>query len=151
MSDIVWAINPRRDHLGDLAHRMRRFASDVLVGVGADLELRTPVERADALLGADVRREVFLIFKESINNAARHSGCKHVEVHLKLEGSRLLLSVQDDGRGFASQAEGQGHGLASMRERARRLGGHLETASEAGQGTIVRLAVPLSHHGRVKW
>jgi len=151
MSDIVWAINPRRDHLGDLAHRMRRFASDVLVGVGADLELRTPVERADALLGADVRREVFLIFKESINNAARHSGCKHVEVHLKLEGSHLLLSVQDDGRGFASQAEGQGHGLASMRERARRLGGHLETTSEAGQGTIIRLAVPLGHHERVKW
>jgi ligand-binding sensor domain-containing protein/two-component sensor histidine kinase len=150
MSDIVWAINPRRDHLGDLAHRMRRFASDVLTGAGAEMEFWTPVERADALLGAEVRREVFLIFKESINNAARHSGCKHVEVQLNLEGSHLLLSVQDDGRGFASQADGQGHGLASMRERARRLGGQLEISSEAGQGTHVKLEVPLSRAARVK-
>jgi signal transduction histidine kinase/ligand-binding sensor domain-containing protein len=150
MSDIVWAINPKRDHLGDLAHRMRRFASDVLTGVGAEMEFRTPVERADALLGADVRREVFLIFKESINNAARHSGCKHVEVHLNLEGSRLLLSVRDDGEGFAALPNGQGHGLASMRERARRLGGHLETTSEPGKGTLVKLTAPLSHPARVK-
>jgi two-component sensor histidine kinase len=151
MSDIVWAINPRRDHLGDLAQRMRRFASDVLTGAGAEMEFRTPVERADAFLGADVRREVFLIFKESINNATRHSGCKRVEVHLNVEGSHLLLSVRDDGRGFASQPNGHGHGLASMRERARRLGGRLETTSEPGQGTLVTLTVPFSHPARVKW
>jgi signal transduction histidine kinase len=150
MSDIVWAINPRRDHLGDLAHRMRRFASGVLSGAGAEMEFQTPAERADAFLGADVRREVFLIFKESINNAVRHLDCKHVEVHLHLEGSHLLLSVRDDGRGFAGPSDGEGHGLASMTERARRLGGLVKTTSEPGEGTIVTLTVPLSRPVRVK-
>jgi ligand-binding sensor domain-containing protein/signal transduction histidine kinase len=144
MSDIVWAINPKRDHLGDLAQRMRRFASDVLSTNGVELKFQAPGERADAVLQADLRREVFLVFKESINNVARHSHCKRVNVLLSLQERQLVMRVCDDGRGFERQSgDGQGHGLASMRERARRLRGTFRADSEPGGGTVLTLTVPL--------
>lgn len=145
MSDIVWAINPQRDNLGDLAYRMQRFASDVLAGMAVDFPL--PEQWSDTHLQADVRREVFLVFKEGINNIARHSGCQHVQIRLDLEHDYLVLELADDGEGFQPDANGQGHGLASMRERARRLGADLEIRSVRGKGTLVRLRVPL-HAGK---
>lgn len=145
MSDIVWAINPQRDHLGDLAYRMQRFASDVLARVAVDFPL--PERWSETRLQADVRREVFLVFKEGVNNIARHSGCQHVQIRLDLEHDRLILELADDGEGFQQDANGQGHGLASMRERARRLGADLEIKSAQGAGTLVKLRVPL-HAGK---
>jgi ligand-binding sensor domain-containing protein/signal transduction histidine kinase len=147
MSDIVWAVNPKRDHVGDLAQRMRRFASDVCTAANIEVVFHVPPQRADASLHSDVRREVFLVFKESINNIARHCRGGHVDVVLEVRGSQLVMRVGDDGQGFRIEqsSEGHGQGLASMAERARRLGGHLEIASEPGRGTTVTLTVPLRH------
>jgi signal transduction histidine kinase len=144
MNDIVWAINPRRDHLSDLAQRMRRFASDMLTATNVEITFQVSSERADVSLYADVRREVFLIFKESVNNVARHSGCDHVSVVLSFQGLKLLMKICDDGQGFRADqvCNGLGHDLASMGERARRLGGQLDIVSEVGRGTCVTLTVP---------
>jgi len=146
MSDIVWATNPKRDHLRDLAQRMRRFAGDVLAAANVEMAFHVPAQWADASLQPEMRREVFLIFKESINNVARHSRCAHAEVFLDLQGPQLRMKVCDDGQGFrlGQSGDGQGHGLASMEQRARRLGGHLEITSEPGRGTTVTLAIPLA-------
>src|SRR5262249_51318768 len=75
MNDIVWAINPRRDHLSDLIQHMRRFASDVLTAAEVEFTFLAPSPQHDIKLGADMRREIFLILKESVNNAVRHSCC----------------------------------------------------------------------------
>src|SRR5262249_33310650 len=82
MSDIVWAINPHRDNLSELTHRMRRFASDTFTARNIEFNLRLPGEEEDRRLEGNLRREVFLIFKESVNNAVRHSGCNHAEIEL---------------------------------------------------------------------
>ena len=74
MGDIVRAINPKRDHLIDLVQRMRRLASEVFAGRQMEFEFRAPESEGDLRLGANVRRDVFLIFKEAVTNAARHSG-----------------------------------------------------------------------------
>jgi len=148
MSDVVWAINPRRDHLSDLAYRMRRFASDVFSARDIELGFSAPSQLTHASLGAVVRREVFLVFKESVNNIARHSKCQRVEITLEMEGSRLLLKVSDDGTGFDLTGAGDGgqasgHGLTSMEHRARSLGGSLRVVSQPGGGTCILLEVPL--------
>ena len=65
-------------------------------------------------LSVDTRRDVYLIFKEAINNAARHSGCSRVHVSFHSDGTGLVLSVVDDGAGFDTESEDQGNGLASM-------------------------------------
>jgi ligand-binding sensor domain-containing protein/two-component sensor histidine kinase len=146
MSDIVWAINPQRDHLVDLSRRMRRFASDTLSAGGIDLSFTAPDQNADLRLGADLRREIYLIFKEIINNAGRHSGCGQVDAVLRREGSYIVLKVADDGKGFDPDEIGEGNGLISMRERAQRLGGEISFESNNGHGACVTLKAPYHHN-----
>ena len=143
MGDIVWAINPRRDRLGDLVQRMRRFAGDTLGAKDIDVVLRAPAADARLRLGVDVRRQVYLVFKESVTNAVRHAGCSRVEIDLEISAGALSLNIADDGRGFQPAEGGDGHGLASMRHRADELGGRLDVESTPGSGTVVRLSIPL--------
>jgi signal transduction histidine kinase/ligand-binding sensor domain-containing protein len=142
MGDIVWAINPKRDHLIDLVQRMRRLASEVFVGRKIEFEFRAPESEDGLTLGADVRRDVFLIFKEAVNNAARHSNCSRVDIELLVERSSILLIVRDDGRGFDIEVSTEGNGLVSMKKRAASLGGELELRSTQGKGSEITLRVP---------
>jgi ligand-binding sensor domain-containing protein/signal transduction histidine kinase len=141
MSDIVWAVNPGRDSLQELSHRMRRFASDVLSASDIRLVFSSPEGRY-LVVDAHVRREVLLIFKEGINNVARHSGCREAEVAIAEEGGLLTVRIDDDGRGFDREGD-RGLGLSSMRRRAEGLGGELDVSSSPGRGTRLILRVPL--------
>jgi streptogramin lyase len=147
MSDIVWAVNPKRDNLLDLSHRMRRFASDTLSARNIDFHFETPNPDRNVAMNAEVRRESFLIFKEGINNIARHSGSKSVAATLKVERGMFILELRDDGRGFDQVAGDRGHGLESMRRRAEKLGGQLEVISKRDEGTTIRLKAPIGRHG----
>jgi ligand-binding sensor domain-containing protein/two-component sensor histidine kinase len=143
MSDIVWAISPRSDRCGDLAHRMRRFTTDVFTAGNIDFGFETIGADREIRLGADTRRQVYLILKECVNNVARHSGCTHASVRLEFERGWLTLNVDDDGRGFAMPDATGGHGLISMRARAKALNGEIRIASEAGDGCRIFLRVPI--------
>jgi len=146
MSDIVWAINPQKDHLSDLKQRMRRFAADVLTSRNIDLDFRAPLAETDIVLGANIRREVFLIFKETVNNLVKHSGATRAEIDFSISGGNLVLRVSDNGNGFDTNSESEGHGLMSLRERTAALSGVLEVTSEQGRGTTVTLKAPLDRH-----
>lgn len=158
MSDIVWAINPERDHLRDLVQRMRRFAGDILNARDIDFRFLAPAAERDLKLGADLRREIYLIFKESINNLVKHSGGTEAEMEFKVERGWIIIRISDNGRGFdvkdASEKGyegGGGHGLNSLRRRAAALGGSYSIESSPGQGTSVTLSVPLSGHSTSSW
>jgi signal transduction histidine kinase/ligand-binding sensor domain-containing protein len=155
MSDIVWAINPRKDHLHDLTQRMRRFASDVLSAKDIDFEFIAPPHADNLALGANVRREVFLIFKEAVNNVVKHSQATVVAIGFDVAGDRLRLQIRDNGNGFVPPAPGTvssadlfsdqrgGNGLISMRRRAADLGGEYSLESSPGHGTTVILELPV--------
>ena len=142
MSDIVWAINPERDSVIDLLRRMRRHAEEVFASELIKLEFLAPPSGDHLKLGPVLRRDLFLIFKEAVNNAARHSHCTRVEIELSVDGAFLLLRVEDNGTGFDADYDKGGQGLISMRRRAKKMGGTLDIDSRAGQGTIVRLRAP---------
>lgn len=144
MSDIVWAIDPEQDRLGDLSRRMRRFASDLLASSGIQVEFHAPGEGQDPEIGADMRRQIFLIFKESLHNTARHSGCTAVEIDFKLEKGWLALTVHDNGKGFDTTQRSHGHGLSSIEKRAKELRGQVVVNSAPGRGTTIRVEAPLS-------
>ena len=148
MSDIVWAVNPQRDHLSDLTHRMRRFAEDLLDAKEIDFTIRSSIDDRDVPLGADLRREVYLIFKECINNVVKHSECTEAAVAFSISGPWLVVSITDNGKGFETPSNGNspgmgGHGLASMQRRAHALGGSLKIDSAVRRGTSVTLKVPI--------
>jgi signal transduction histidine kinase/ligand-binding sensor domain-containing protein len=143
MSDIVWAINPEKDHLRDLSQRMRRFASDVFAAGNIKAALHFPDAAQEIKLGANMRREIFLIFKESVNNMVRHADCTEADITFSCAPDALRLELRDNGQGFDTAQESDGHGLASMRERAQALNGALTIDSQPGGGTVVTLVVPL--------
>jgi two-component sensor histidine kinase len=143
MSDIVWAINPKRESLLDLTRRMRQHAEEVFTLRDIELRFDAPDATGDSRLAVDVRRDVLLVFKEAVNNSARHSRCSHVHIDLHIEGARLLLAVVDDGVGFDTSVEPEGQGLTSMHRRAQRLNGTLVITSGHGLGTRILLTIPV--------
>src|SRR6185369_16965759 len=147
MSDIVWAINPQKDFLSELTGKMRRFAADVFTARNIELKY-TAAPAEDLALGANLRREVFLIFKESVNNIVKHSGSTIVEIELSVENTgenpEIRLKLQDNGKGFETDGPASGHGLVNMKLRAEGLGGKIEIISEKAVGTSIMLIVPLT-------
>jgi signal transduction histidine kinase len=121
---------------------MRYFASDTLTGKNIEFSFSAPETGRDLALATEVRREVLLIFKEAINNIARHAQCSRADIDIRIERDGLVVQVADDGQGLESVARGNGHGLVSMQARARRLNGRLEITTSAAGGTRVALHVP---------
>jgi signal transduction histidine kinase len=144
MSDIVWAINPAKDHLADLVQRMRRLAADTFSATNTTCHLELPPPEQEMKLGANVRREVFLIFKEAVNNIVKHSACSEVGIKLAIDGALLRLELRDDGRGFDPLVPSEGHGLSSLRNRAAALGGTLAVVSAPGAGTAITFDLPMT-------
>ena len=141
MSDIVWAINPGRDSMPDLVHRMRRFVSDTLAARNIAFRFEAPADSDAVSLGADARRNVYLVLKEAVHNIVRHAHASSVDIRLERDGRWLTLAVRDDGLGFDPAERASGTGLSSMRARVEALGGRLLIDSRPGGGTCVTLTV----------
>jgi signal transduction histidine kinase len=145
MSDIVWAVDPRRDRFSDLVHRMRQAAFNLLEAEGLRVEFRAPGDEAIEGIGLapDKRRHLLLVLKEALANVARHARATHVEIDVSLAPDSLRLSIRDDGVGFDPLADHRGHGVASLRRRAEALSAQLEIRSKPGAGTSIEIGVPL--------
>jgi len=104
-------------------------------------------------LPPDVQLVVYRVAQEALSNAAQHSGAEHVRVRLVREGSRVELTVGDDGSGFTFDQAARGLGIAGMRERALLVGGGVEVESRPDVGTRVTLTVPLdlADTGVARW
>jgi signal transduction histidine kinase/ligand-binding sensor domain-containing protein len=144
MSDIVWAINPEKDSLGDLIQRMRHFASDVFSARNIDFHFRFPDTEKDLKVSATFRRELLLIFKEAVNNTVRHSGCTEAEIEFKMDHQGVLLRLTDNGRGFDVASKSQGHGLMSMRSRIETFSGKFDVESRQDSGTTLTFTIPMN-------
>ena len=151
MSDVVWAINPTEDRLGDLVQRIRRFGADLSDSQNVEFHFRAPSSENGVVVDADERREAYLVFKESVNNAIKHSGCTSVESDLAVDDGWLVLRVHDDGHGFDTDAGSDGYGLASMQARARSVGGSFCVVSDPDYGTTETLRMPLGSRRRSWW
>lgn len=146
MSDIVWAIDPRRDDLASVFERVRSFASDTLGTSGVHWHLTAAPQLERHHLTPEQRRALYLIFKEAVSNIARHADCRNASCEITVERQELVAVVEDDGRGLPveQQENGRGgRGLLNMRARAAELGGRLEIESRPGNGTRLRLRLPL--------
>ena len=106
MSDIVWAVNPRHDGFDELLLRMRRFASDTLGAADIDLDFAEP--ESGFIIPLELRRLVYLVFKEAIHNIAKHSGATSAIVNIAFKGSELRMEIADNGNGFDQVASRSG-------------------------------------------
>ena len=153
MSDIVWSIDPSRDELGQVVTRTRQFAADVLDAQGISWQFLASADIEKVKLDPEQRRHLFLIFKEALNNIARHAAAKTVSMNLSINGNQLLAEIADDGCGFTPQTSEAavavvpksrgGNGLGNMQARAAELHGTLTIDSAPGRGTRLILSLPL--------
>jgi signal transduction histidine kinase len=154
MDEIVWAVNPKHDTLDSLVNYLARFAQSFLSVAAIRCRLDVPVLLPALALTAEVRHNLFLAFKESLNNAVRHAQASEVRVSLELAPGGFTLTVADNGRGFdQSQICGRneavsagvrlaaGNGLVNMRRRMEEISGTCELDSAPGRGCRVKLAV----------
>jgi two-component system, NarL family, sensor histidine kinase UhpB len=152
-----------RDSLDEVRRIARELRPEALDDLGLGNALIALCTRVDAQDGPSVRRElqgelpplppdvelvVYRIAQEGLTNAWRHSGADSVTVSLTADAETLTLSVADDGEGMPPQLPHGTAGIAGMRERARLVGGQLSIQSLPGQGTEVRLTIPVRQDGR---
>ena len=153
MDEIVWAVAPENDSLDSLANYLSGYAQELLSSADIRCRLDLPEELPSWNLSAEWRHNVFLAFKEALNNVLKHANATEVQIKLAVEHSQFELSITDNGKGFEASPLGTvlpaarvGHGLTNMPKRLEKLGGNCAIESAAGKGTTVRLTVPAPAH-----
>lgn len=149
MNDIVWAINPRNDTMEKIIQRMESFARPLLAARNIQFSFSCDPSVTGLNLDMEMRKNFYLIFKESVNNAIKYSAAVLLETSITCRQGSLELMVKDNGVGFIPQQEMNrsdslsGNGLKNMYARAREMNAYLRIDSETGKGTTVTLIVPL--------
>jgi signal transduction histidine kinase len=144
LEEIVWAVRPGSDTMQSLVDYLTHVAGELFEGSPTHCRLDVPGELPTRTLPPDVRHNIFLIIKETLTNALKHSGATEVLLHIKAGPKNLEIIVTDNGRGFdvaAAAAAGKRNGLDNMRRRASAVGGTLTLTSSPREGTRVELLV----------
>ncbi|HKP32294.1 MAG TPA: two-component regulator propeller domain-containing protein [Chitinophagaceae bacterium] len=142
MDDIIWSINPDKDKVEDLLVRMREFAIPLLEakGIAFDFQLRAADYKK---LSMNLRKNVFLIFKEALFNVVKHSESTKVHIATEIRGHQFYLLVRDNGKGFDPDVPTERNGLKNLNKRTELLDGKLVIATSQGNGTTVELVCPI--------
>jgi signal transduction histidine kinase len=143
MSDIVWSINPNNDSLRQVISKMKEFAAEILDPLDVMYTFSGEENLQNLTLDVSTRKNLFLIFKEAINNAAKYSSASTIKIHFKKENGSIWLSIQDNGKGFDVQENSSGNGLRNMQARAENVHGKLDLKSNR-DGTEIMLSFPIT-------
>ncbi len=149
ITDIVWTVSPEHDKLSDLIFRLRMLISDICSVNSINFNSQINLNNFDYSIPDAVRRNIYLIFKESMNNIIRHSKAIHVNFKAEASDGYVLISLADDGIGFlpekiitGDQSDGNsfhGHGIKNIIKRSNESGCELSINSKPGNGTEIRL------------
>ena len=139
MREIVWSINPGIDTLGEALPRMLHYAAELLEAKNIELQAEIAPDVEKIKLSMKERRDMYLIFKEGVNNMAKHSKAAHAIINFHLMNKTLIMIIDDDGTGFSTAAPLINNGLKNMQERARRNQWQLQIKSTTGGGTSITL------------
>ena len=152
MSDIVWAINTRNDGLDNLANRIRSFAVQMTEAKNIQLHFMENKDLPSMPLDMEQRKNIYLVFKEAVNNAVKYSCCQNLWVSFVSESHVLKMKIKDDGKGFTTYQPANnnkvngslgGNGITNMKNRAEQIKGTLFISAENGGGTEITLHVYL--------
>jgi len=141
--DTVWAINPDNDAPEKLFEKMRSFGFQLLSALDIAFEFDNKILPGSKMkISMEQRRNIFLMFKEAVNNIAKHSGASKVLVSLSPDGDGIRMIIEDNGKGFDLETEYEGNGLKIFRHRANESFMDLQLSSVCGQGTRIEVGIP---------
>jgi signal transduction histidine kinase len=143
LDDIIWSVNSRNDNMQELQARMRRYVGELFesstINCRFDFENSTESSR----LNMEQRRDVYLVFKECLNNVYKHASAKNIYIEIAAENGVLNMKIDDDGRGFDPQVSTHRNGIKNLETRIQKWNGHLKIHSAEGQGTRIEIAIPV--------
>ena len=111
-----------------------------------EAEWSGPTDESSQLMSARAFVQTTRILREAVNNIIKHSGASHCKVSCTIGERDVGLVVQDNGRGIPLELDGRldrGHGMSSMKQRAKQMHGQCLVESGPGYGTVIRLTLPL--------
>jgi len=140
--DIVWLTNPSSDSVKDLIAKMKEVADNSFGKFNLNFDY--PKDVSDINLLPETKRNLFFIYKETLNNIVKHAEAKNVGIKLLVEKSSILLSIKDDGKGFNAVENFSGNGLKNIRSRANEINAELKFESNPGKGTFLELTANIT-------
>jgi streptogramin lyase/two-component sensor histidine kinase len=149
MNDMVWTIKASNDSFVQVINRMRAFAVNMTEAQEIKMTFEVDPQVEKLSLGMEQRKNVYLIYKEAVNNAAKYARCSELTIELRKVQGFLQLTITDNGIGFDPEDKSArehllgGNGLAGMHARGKAIDAVVEINSAAGKGTVVRVKVPL--------
>ncbi len=142
MSDIIWNINPGNDTIEEVMSRMREYATTILEAKNIDYTFNFPKEKMDCRLSMEVKNNMYLIFKEAVNNLSKYSGASNANLSLTFDEKNIHLKIEDNGTGFNEDEIQHRGGLRNMKHRAEEIKGSIQINSTPGIGTCIELIMP---------
>lgn len=144
LKEIVWAVNPTHDTLSSLVAYMKTTAEQLLEGSGLSYRIYFP-DAVDAInIHPEVKRNIYLVMKEALNNALKYSEANSVMVSFSVAAGNFQLTISDNGRGFdAEETKNSGNGLRNMQHRMETIGCSMTITTAPGSGTSIHAEGPL--------
>ena len=143
MQDIIWTIRSDNDTLEDLVSRMREFGLRVCDAKHIRFNVTVSQSFKASRLSLEQRRNLYLIFKEALNNAVKYAESSKIDLILNLKSRFLKMELNDNGKGFDMEKIKRGNGLSNLEKRAKEIGGQITIKSEPGKGTCINVMVIL--------
>ncbi len=150
LDEIVWAVNPRNDTLEHLAAYLGHYANEYFQNTTVDCTIAMPPHLPHQAITSEVRHNLYLAFEESLTNVLKHAAAQRVRIEMRLLPLTFEIIIADDGKGLARSggrgepvSEPDADGLRNMRQRLADIGGNCKIESDLGQGTTIRLTIPL--------
>ncbi|GAB3966080.1 hypothetical protein GCM10028806_06030 [Spirosoma terrae] len=141
IDEIIWTINPGNDSLQRIALRLQEYAQPLMESKAIRFSFVIDPTLETAPMSMEVRRSLYLIGKEAINNLVKYSGATEATVRFERKDSKLQVVIEDNGQGFDLTQPRERTGQTSMKQRAEAMGGSLDVQSAPGQGTRLQLVV----------
>ncbi len=144
INDVIWSIDSRKDRLEDLINRMREHADEVLLPLDIRYEMRLEKINQQEKIPPFIRQNLYFIFKETINNVAKHSSATYVVVSMTNKGNFFEMDIQDNGKlppvnHLVQHRKKSGQGLNNLRMRAERLKAELNVNPNGGYKVSLRM------------
>lgn len=132
-----------------LADALADWRAETVMRLGqanVEIDWKSLAEDSDQVLPARAYVQTTRILREAVNNIIKHSGASHVKVRCAITGEQFGINIQDNGKGIPMELDGKldrGHGMTSMKQRAKQMQGQCLVESGPGYGTVIRLTLPL--------
>ncbi len=144
MGDIIWSMKPADEEKYTLEGRLKNYSNELLAPKDIVCTFDIDNKLAASIKDPEIRKNILLICKEAINNIAKYSGARQVQLLFQQKENEILLSISDDGVGFDAKTAKNGNGISNITNRCSLLQGRFNLQTAPQQGVVITCHFPVA-------